>query len=59
VKPWLIRFPDELVDWIRVRAAERTIREKQNVSMNTVVVETLTKAMKEDLKRKEKRKLEA
>jgi len=31
VKPWLIRFPEELFDWIRVRAAERTIQEKHNV----------------------------
>jgi len=55
VKPWLIRFPEELFDWIRVRAAERTIQEKRNVSMNALVVDTLTKAMKEDMKRKEKK----
>jgi hypothetical protein len=55
LQAWTIRFPDELFDWIRTRAAERTIKEKRNVSMNALVVETLAKAMKEDLKRKEKK----
>ena len=55
MQAWTIRFPDELFEWIRVRAAERTIQEKRNVSMNALVVETLTKAMKEDMKRKEKK----
>jgi tRNA isopentenyl-2-thiomethyl-A-37 hydroxylase MiaE len=56
LQAWTIRFPNELFDWIRVRAAERTILEKRNVSMNALVVETLAKAMKEDLKRKEKKR---
>ena len=55
MQAWTIRFPDELFEWIRVRAAERTIQEKRNVSMNALVVQTLTKAMKEDMKRKEKK----
>jgi hypothetical protein len=54
LKAWTIRFPDELFDWIRVKAAERSIQEKRNVSMNALVVETLTKAMKEDMRRKKK-----
>ena len=54
MQAWTIRFPDELFDWIRVKAAERTIQEKRNVSMNALVVETLTKAMKEDTRRKKK-----
>jgi hypothetical protein len=55
VKPWLIRFPDELFEWIRVTAAERTIQEKRNVSMNALVIDTLTKAMKGEIKRKQKK----
>lgn len=55
MKPWLIRFPEELFEWIRVRAAERTIEEKRNVSMNALVVDILTKTMERDRKKKEKK----
>jgi hypothetical protein len=51
----LIRFPEELFEWIRVRAAERTIEEKRNVSMNALVVDILTKTMERDRKKKEKK----
>ena len=50
MKPWTIRIPEEVYDWIREKAARETIKQKKNVSMNTVAVETLTKAMKADKK---------
>jgi hypothetical protein len=52
----LIRFPEKLFEWIRVRAAERTIEEKRNVSMNALVVDILNKAMEQDRKKKERKK---
>ena len=52
MKPWTIRMPDEVVEWIREKAAMESIKRKKNVSMNTVAVEALTKAMKADRKRK-------
>ena len=52
MKPWTIRIPDELLAWIRQKAARETIRQNKQVSMNTVIVEILTRAMKAD---KEKR----
>jgi plasmid stability protein len=55
LQAWTIRFPDELFEWIRVRAAERTIAEKRSVSMNALVVDVLTKAMEQDRKRKGKK----
>ena len=55
MQPWTIRFPDEVFDWIRTRAAELTIQEKRNVSMNAFVVDTLARLMEEDLKRKKKK----
>ena len=48
MKPWTIRIPEEVYDWIREKAAMETIKQKKNVSMNTVAVETLLKAMKAD-----------
>ena len=55
MQPWTIRFPDEVFDWIRTRAAELTIQEKRHVSMNAFVVDTFTRLMEEDLKRKKKK----
>ena len=51
MKPWTIRMPDELLEWIRERAAMESIKQKKNVSMNTVAVEVLTKAMEADRKK--------
>ena len=53
MKPWTIRMPEEILDWLRDKAARETIRTKKNVSMNTVAVEVLTKAMEADRKRGE------
>jgi hypothetical protein len=51
LKPWTIRIPEEVYDWIREKAAKETIKRKMIVSMNTVAVETLTKAMRADKKK--------
>ncbi len=50
MKPWTIRMPEEILDWLREKAARETIRTKKNVSMNTVAVVVLTKAMVADRK---------
>ena len=52
MKQWTIRMPQELLDWLREKAARETIRRKRQVSMNTVYVEILTKAMEKDKKKK-------
>jgi hypothetical protein len=46
-----IRMPDELLELLRERAALESIRQKKNVSMNTVAVETLTKELKKAKKK--------
>ena len=51
MKAWTIRIPDEVLDWVREKAANETIKQKKSISMNTVAIETLTKAMKADKKR--------
>jgi hypothetical protein len=51
VKQWTIRVPLDLLEWVRVRAAKETIRQKKVVSMNSVFLEILTKAMEADKKK--------
>ena len=51
MKPWTIRIPQEVFDWIREKAARETIRRNDRVSMNTLAIEILTKAMKVDRKK--------
>ena len=51
LKPWTIRIPQEVFDWIREKAARETIRRNDRVSMNTLAIEILTKAMKADRKK--------
>jgi hypothetical protein len=51
MKAITIRMPDELLDWLRERAARETIKYKKQVSMNTLAVEILTKAMQADRKK--------
>lgn len=46
-----IRMPVELLEWIRQKAARETIQRKKSVSMNTMAVEILTKAMQADRKK--------
>ena len=43
-----IRLPKPLVTWLRKRAALETIEQDKRVSMNSLIVELLTKAMKSD-----------
>jgi hypothetical protein len=43
-------MPDELLEWIREKAARETIKRKKTISMNTIAVEILDKAMKTDRK---------
>jgi len=51
VKQWTIRMPEEVLEWLREKAAMETIRRKKQVSMNTLVVEILDRAMKADRKK--------
>ena len=46
-----IRMPEELLSWLRIAAAKETIRQNQQVSINSLVVGILTKAMKADKKK--------
>ena len=50
MKPWTIRMPKEILDWLREKAARETIKRNKNVSMNTVAVDILLKAMRADRK---------
>lgn len=50
MKPWTVRIPEELLNWIRKKAAEETIKQNQQVSMNTVIVDILAKAKDDDQK---------
>ena len=52
MKPWTVRMPDEVLEWVRERAAMESIKKKKNVSMNTIAVEVLTRAMEADRKKK-------
>ena len=51
MKAITIRMPEEVLDWLREKAARETIRQKKQFSMNTLAVEILTKAMNQDKKR--------
>jgi len=51
LKPWTIRMPDAVLDWLREKAARETIKQNRNVSMNTVAVDLLVKAMRADKKK--------
>jgi hypothetical protein len=42
-------MPDEVLDWLK--AARETIKRNRNVSMNTVAVDVLMKAMRADKKK--------
>jgi hypothetical protein len=50
MKQWTFRMPEELMEWLREKAARETIRQKKSVSMNALAVDILTKAMKADRK---------
>ena len=50
-KQWTIRVPEEILEWIREKAALETIKQKKIVSMNAFFVDLLTKAMEADKKK--------
>ena len=52
MKPWTVRIPEELYDWLREKAARETIKRNTRVSMNSLAMEILLKAMKADKKKK-------
>jgi predicted DNA binding CopG/RHH family protein len=51
LKPWTIRVPQEILEWIREKAAKETIKHQKVISMNAIFVEILNKAMKADEKK--------
>ncbi len=50
MKAWSIRMPEELLEWVREKAAMESIKRKRNVSINSIMVEILTKAMEAERK---------
>lgn len=51
MKQWTIRMPENLLEWLREKAAREMLKRKKQVSMNTIAVEILTEAMKTDKKK--------
>jgi hypothetical protein len=51
MKVLTVRMPDELLERLREKAALESIRQKRNVSMNSVAVELLDKALKPSKKK--------
>jgi hypothetical protein len=54
VKAWSIRMPEELLEWLREKAALETIKRKRNVSINAIMVEILSGAKEVDKKGSDK-----
>ena len=50
MKAVTIRMPDELLDALRKKAAEETIRRNKQVSINTMAVKILTQAVEKKKK---------
>jgi hypothetical protein len=48
MKAITFRVPDEIADWIRERAALETIRQKRQVSINSLVLGLLSREMEAD-----------
>jgi predicted DNA binding CopG/RHH family protein len=46
-----IRMPEELLSWLREKAAKETIRHDKYVSINSLAVDILTRAMRADKKK--------
>jgi len=53
MKAVAIRFPEEMHEWLRRKAASETIKRNARVSMNSYVLELVTRDMEADA-RKEK-----
>ncbi len=45
-----IRMPEDLLQWLRRKAAEETIKQDKQVSINSLVLSILEKAKKADEK---------
>ncbi len=45
MKAITFRVPDDIADWIREKAALETIRQKRQVSINSLVVDLLRREM--------------
>lgn len=45
MKAITFRVPDEIADWIREKAALETIRQKRQVSINSLVLDLLRREM--------------
>ena len=48
MKTTSIRIPEDLAEWLRVRAAQETIQRKKYVSINTLVAEIFRREMEAD-----------
>jgi hypothetical protein len=48
MKAITFRVPDEIADWIRERAALETIRQKRQVSINSLVLGLLRREIEAD-----------
>ncbi len=51
MQPLMVRLPDEVLEWVREKAALETIRLKKQVSMNSLVVEILEREMVENTRK--------
>lgn len=49
-----IRIPEDLADWLRVKAAQETIQRKKYVSINTLVAEIFKREMQADQRKEGK-----
>ena len=52
MKPFTLRVPEDILTWLREKAALGTIKADRRVSMNTLALEILTKAMEADKKKR-------
>ncbi len=48
MKAITFRVPDDIADWIREKAAKATIKQKRQVSANSLVLEILRREMQAD-----------
>ena len=51
MKVLALRTPEEMLDWVRSKAAQETIARNQRVSMNTLILEILKREMDADQKK--------
>jgi hypothetical protein len=51
MKAITFRVPDEIADWLREKAAVQTIKQKRQVSINSLVLEMFRREMEADQKK--------